>query len=99
MFCDFDGAVICNEKHNLSMVVPCNQDEGDARAALHAKDKVRYGHSFGKVYNVDTDVMVIELAMFQMIPCLQELLEIGNEKAKQFYAIHKFNQKLGAYSP
>lgn len=67
IFCSFDDTVTCNKEHNLSMVSPCSQKEGDTRVFLHVQDMIRSEYRIVRVHTVDNDVIVIGLAMFQMI--------------------------------
>ena len=98
VFCAFDDTVICNKESYLGMVAPCSQEEGDTRVLLHVQDMVRSEHGIVKVRTVDTVVIVIGLAMFQMISGLQELwIELVTENTKRYYLIHKLQAKLGAY--
>ena len=73
MFCAFDDTVICNKEHNFSMVAPSSQDEGDTRVFVRVQYMVRTGHTVVKLRTIETDVIAIGLAMFQLISGVQEL--------------------------
>lgn len=60
VFYTFEDTAICKREHNLSMVVPCCQEEFDTRIFRHVQDLVR-----NETYCCErqTDVIPFELPM------------------------------------
>ena len=52
---------------DLSGLAPCSHEEADTRLLLHAADAVRKGYRKLCIRTVDTDVLVIAIAMFRKI--------------------------------
>jgi len=97
LLCAYDDKVLSNQDHDLGMLSPCSQEEGDTRVFLHVQDMVRNGIRLVKLRTVDTDVIVIGLSLFEMITDLQELwIDFGTGKNRRFYAIHELYHNLGA---
>ena len=94
--CAFDEDVICTSNHNLRNVSPCIQEKGDTRVFLHIKDMAENGLRKIQIRTVDTDVIVITLALFERLG-LQELsIEFGTGKNKMVIDVGKIHKSIGA---
>ena len=67
LLCAYDDRVLSNQDHDLGMLSPCSQEEGDTRVFLHVQDMLRNGIRIVKLRTVDTDVIVIRISLFEMI--------------------------------
>ena len=57
-------SAICNQdRFDMTSVAPCKQEEADTRILLHAKDVVMQGYERILIRTVDTDVIVLSIAM------------------------------------
>lgn len=67
----------------LQNLSPCNHEEADGRIFLPLADVSQQGHSKASIRTIDSDVVVIEISMFEHIG-LQELwIYFGTEKAQR----------------
>ena len=61
-----ESSVLCSlVDPDLSSLAPCSHEEADTRLFLHVADAARKGCKKICVLTVDTDVVVIAIAMFQ----------------------------------
>ena len=95
VLCAFDETVIANQQHDLSHLSPCSQEEADTRVFLHIRDIARKGALRVKLRTVDTDVIVITMALFSKLALAELWIEFGSGKHKMFYPIHLFQRNLG----
>ena len=87
--------VLCNTDRNTDGISPCTHEEADTRLLLHAADCAKLGHTAVMLRTVDTDVVVIAVAMFQHLT-LQELwIAFGMGKYFRYIAVHEIMQVLG----
>ena len=99
---DKGDRVIANREYDTSFIAPNNHYEADTKAFLHLLDAVRSGHSKVFIRTVDSDLVIIAIALFLQIENLSHLW-IGFGKGKHYYdiAVHDIARKLGkdkAYS-
>ena len=52
---------------DVSSMAPCSHEEADTRLFVHVADAVRKGSQKVMVHTVDTDVVVVAIAMFNQI--------------------------------
>ena len=55
--------VCCSPLRETSGLAPCNHEEADSRMMVHLADVVHKGYSKIKIRTVDTDVVVIAVAV------------------------------------
>ena len=75
---------------------PCTQEEADTRIFFHVKNASANGHSTVLVRSVDTDVVVIAIALYQKLETLREFwVWFGTGKNQRFIPIHAIAESLG----
>ena len=87
IICAFDETVICNQPYNTSFIVPCTQEEADTRVFLHVQEMSRQGIWSIKIRTVDTDVVVIAIALFSRLNLKELWIELGTGNNKVFYPV------------
>lgn len=81
---------------NLSGLMPCNQEEADTRMILHAADGITEGCKRIVIRTVDTDVVVIAIALVQSLPgCEKFWIAFGVGKMFRFLDITAMSEALG----
>ena len=73
----------------LTNLSPCLHEEADTRLLLHAADAVKAGHRKLCVHTVDTDVVVIAIAMFNQINADELWLAFGTGLNFRYIPIHE----------
>ena len=74
----------------------CNHEEADTRIFLHIDDITKQGHTSVMIKTVDTDVVVLAVALFNEIPNIQQLfIAFGTGKNFRTIEIHSLVQSLG----
>ena len=93
---DREDKVLTNKEYDTSALSPNNHYEADTKCFLHLIDAVRSGHSKAFIRTVDSDLVIIAIALFQQIENLTHLW-IGFGKGKQYYeiAVHNESRKYG----
>ena len=78
----------------LTDLSPCLQEEADTRLLLHAADAAKRG--FGKlcVRTVDTDVVVIAIAMFEKINADELWLSFGKGSHFRYIPVHELVHRM-----
>lgn len=73
----------------MTSLVPCSHEEADTRLLLHVADAVQKG--FRKVYvrTVDTDVVVLAIAMFNQISPEELWIAFGTKSNFRYIPIHE----------
>ncbi len=79
---------------NQDNLVPCNHEEVDTTMFVHLKSAVESGHSKVSIRTVDTDVVVIALAMFQSLTVEELWVEFGTGKNKRWLPIHDYSTNI-----
>lgn len=74
---------------DMTSLVPCSHEEADTRLLLHVADAVQKG--FRKVYvrTVDTDVVVLAIAMFNQISPEELWIAFGTKSNFRYIPIHE----------
>ena len=85
----------CNQPYNSSFIVPCTQEEADTRVFLHLQDMSRQGIRSIKIRTVNTDVVVIAIALFSKLSLKELWIEFGTGNNKVFYPVHVICNNLG----
>ncbi|KAL9954824.1 hypothetical protein ACROYT_G042404 [Oculina patagonica] len=81
-----------------SSLAPCTQEEADTRMLLHVQDAVNQGHKKILLRTVDTDVLVLTIAVFQQLREKEQLqlwVAFGSGTHLRFIAAHEISRKLG----
>ena len=95
VLCAFEQSVLSSQNHDISYISPCSHEEADTGVYLHIKGISKQGISTVKLRTVDTDVVVIALALFSKLSINELCIKFGSGKNKVFYPIHLFHQNLG----
>lgn len=90
-----DEKAISNNSSDLSNMSPCNHEEADTRMLLHAKDASLNGLKRVMIRTVDTDVLVIAIAMFSNLDLSELWLLFGIGKNQKVIPVHSIYSGLG----
>ena len=94
----FEDKVLTSSGVNVETVSPYNHEEVDTRVFLHALDMSRSGIQRIMIKTVDTDVIVLAVALFSELN-LQELwIDFRSGQTQTYYAIHEICNSLGEES-
>ena len=74
---------------------PCSHEEADTRMFVHVKNMANSGHQKVMIKTVDTDVVIIALALFSELNLEELWIEFGNGKDRRWLPIHKYATELG----
>ena len=86
---------VTNGSSDLSFMSPSNHEEADTRMLLHAMDASQKGATLVLIRTVDTDVVVIAIAMFSSLDLFQLWLSFGVGKHQRMLSIHSLFNALG----
>ena len=86
-----DGSgVLCSPAGSyLARLAPCSQEEADTRLLLHVADAVQKGCKKVTIHTVDTDVVVLAVALFSKIAPDELWVAFGVGSRFWYIAIHK----------
>ena len=86
-----DGRKVLTTMANavLTNLFPCLHEEADTRLLLHAADAVKKGHRKLYIYTVDTDVVVISIAIFNQINPDELWLVFGTGSHFRYIPVHE----------
>ncbi|KAG1701225.1 Low-density lipoprotein receptor-related protein 2 [Nymphon striatum] len=83
-------------QEDLESLGPCNHEEADSRMFLHVAHASRHGHEKILVRTVNTDVVVLAVAVAQTLPADSELwLAFGTGTSFRYLAAHELAVSLG----
>jgi len=74
---------------DVTSLAPCSHEEADTRLLLHARDAVHKGHRKLYIRTVDTDVVVLAIAMFNQINPDELWLAFGSKAHFSYIPIHE----------
>ena len=81
---------------DITDLAPCNHEEADTRVILHAAHAAHTGHSKITIHTVDTDVVVLAVALARTLEEDDEVwVSFGMVKAIRFLAANEMAQALG----
>ena len=90
------GESIVSNNDLYGSLFPCTQEEADTRIFLHVKNASGNGHCKVLVRSVNTDVVVIAIALYQKLETLHEFwVWLGTGKNQRFVPIHSVAESLG----
>lgn len=88
--------VRCNPLRDTSGLAPCNHEEADSMMMVHLADVVYRGYSKIKIRTVDTDVVVIAVAVMSELPEDTEVwIAFGTGKDYRYIPVHSIFKSLG----
>ena len=82
-------------REDLSCLSPCVHEEADTRIFVHCRDAAQRGHMKIMIKTVDTDVVVLAIAVFHMIPVDELWIAIGTGNKLRYLPAHKYACALG----
>lgn len=80
---------------DVSNLVPCTQEEADTRLFLHVADAAKKGLKNVLVRTVDSDVVVLAVAVFQKVDLEEMWIAFGTGSTFCYIGIHKVVAALG----
>ena len=96
VFPDFGQQVLCNPPPgDVSSLSPCNHEEADRRMMVHVADAVQKGLTKVLLRTVDTDVVVIAIAVSQPLNISELWIALGVGKNMRFLLVHEIASSLG----
>ena len=96
----YGEGVLCITPCDTSMLAPCSHEEADTRMFLHVSHAVNQGFNNILLRTVDTDVLVLAVAVFQQISHLGQIelwIAFGTGKHLRFIAAHEIASSLGPH--
>ena len=93
--CAFDNKAIVNREFDVSRVSPCSHEEADTRVFLHIRDMALQGYTKAMIRTVDTDVLIIAIALFFCLGLEQLWVDFGTAKNREYYPVHDLCSLLG----
>ncbi|KAG7176822.1 hypothetical protein Hamer_G000003 [Homarus americanus] len=87
----------CSIPEDTANLAPCNHEEADTRMMVHAADALECGHRRILIRTVDTDVVILAVALAnERSEVLDELwLTFGTGKNRRYVAAHQIAKTLG----
>jgi len=80
---------------DFSDLMPCTHEEADTRMLLHANNTVQRGSHTLIICTVDTDVVVLAIAMYSRLGSEALWVEMGTGKHVRYIAVHELVNVLG----
>ena len=87
--------VLSNTERITNDLAPCTHEEADTRLLLHTADCAKHGHTRIMLRTVDTDVIVIAIAMFQHVALAELWIAFGMGKYFRYIPVHEIVEVLG----
>ncbi|MES9879584.1 MAG: TCR domain-containing protein, partial [Sedimenticola sp.] len=82
-------------REDNSRLSPCTHEEADTRLLLHAKDAAADGYRRVMLRTVDTDVVVLSIALFAQTNLTELWISFGTGKNRRQIPIHTIARTLG----
>ncbi|KAG7163709.1 hypothetical protein Hamer_G002941 [Homarus americanus] len=84
-------------RKDTANLAPCNHEEADTRMRVHAADALECGHRRILIRTVDTDVVILAVALAnERSEVLDELwFTFGTGKNRRYIAAHQIAKALG----
>lgn len=76
-------------------IAPCNHEEADTRLILHALHCSKQGYRKILIRTVDTDVVVLAIALFHALSIDELWIAFGVKKHYRYIAVHTIANRLG----
>ena len=95
MVSTYGKLVLCNTDRQTNDLSPCTHEEADTRLLLHVADCAKRGHTGIMLRTVDTDVIVIAIAMFHHVAVRELWIAFGMGKYFRYIPVHEIVEILG----
>ena len=79
----------------MSDLAPCTHEEADTRILLHLEDAVKQGYNKVSIRTVDTDVVVLAVALAQRLNIAKLWIAFGAGKNFRYLPAHEMADALG----
>ena len=90
--------VLCSShREDISSLAPCNHEETDTRLLLHVADAAHQGFNKIMIRTVDTDVVVLAVAVYHHIGVEELWISFGTGKNLRYIAAHNISLALGSF--
>ena len=86
--------VIFNGSIDEESLMPCNHEEADTRMFVHVKSAAAANHRKISIRTVDTDVVVIAIALFNSLTLEELWVEFGVAKNKRWLPVHAYSANM-----
>ena len=87
--------VLTNPPHlNTNNIAPCSQEEADSHIFLHVADAVHEGLEKVTIRTVDTDVVVLAVAIVTQLPIRELWISFGTGSSFKYIAAHAISNGL-----
>ena len=93
--CAYDDSASVNSDIDITSLIPCKQEEADTRMFLHVQHASNHGHTNILIKTVDSDVVVIAVALFFELEVSYLWIEYGTGKNKRYLPVHEIANSLG----
>ena len=88
--------VLCSPlRLDTCILTPCNHEEADTRMLVHAADASKAGYKIIIIRTVDTDVVIISIAMTQNLHINELWIAFGTGSNLRYLAAHEIASRLG----
>ena len=83
-------------RQDLTNLAPCNHEEADTRLLLHAKDAAQQGINRIMIRTVDTDVVILAIALYDYIEAEEIWISFGTSRNHRYIPAHIISHALGS---
>ena len=83
------------QTQDISAISPCNHEKADTRLVLHAQDACNHGYHKLIIRTVDSDVLVIAVALCHYIKPQELWIAFGTGQNLRYQSVHSISQSLG----
>lgn len=96
VYSTYDTNVVCAHEVVIGpSLAPCDHEEADTRLLLHALHCANSGCQKVMIRSVDTDVLVLAVAAFPLLPVTELWLAFGVNKHFRYIPVHAVVEHLG----
>ena len=96
VYATHDQMVLCSPAQcDMKNLTPCSHEEADTRLLLHVSDAVQKGCKKVTIRTVDTDVVVLAVAMLRKISPEEMWIALGSGSNLRYVGVHQIVNKLG----
>ena len=85
-----------DDSYESALLQSCSQEEADTRMLLHTADMVKAGHHRIMLHTDDTDVVVLAIAFFRQLGCLELWVAFGTGQHLRYIPVHDMHCILDA---
>ena len=86
---------LCTPTQDMTNLTPCNHEEADSRIMVHVADAIMLGFQKILVRTVDTDVVVLAVAVLPQLGRAELWIAFGTGKNFRYIPAHEICASLG----